>query len=95
MTNSQYSNKDYDKILEILEDLQRMVEAYDPIMYSSSPESKELSNQISELYGSIEVIYTEIQLFELRNLITVAYLIVEQSLARKENSGVFYNTDLE
>jgi L-aspartate oxidase len=34
------------------------------------------------------------QLCELRNLITVAYLITTDSLAKKENKGTFYNTDL-
>ncbi len=34
------------------------------------------------------------QLFELRNLIDVACLIVQQSLKRKKNKGVFYNEDL-
>jgi L-aspartate oxidase len=32
-------------------------------------------------------------LCELRNLITVAYLIATQSLARTENRGVYYNVD--
>ncbi len=34
------------------------------------------------------------QLCELRNLVTVAYLIIEQSIARTENRGVFFNIDL-
>ncbi|MFO7258264.1 MAG: L-aspartate oxidase [Bacteroidota bacterium] len=34
------------------------------------------------------------QLCELRNLITVAYLITTDSLEKKENRGTFYNTDL-
>lgn len=32
---------------------------------------------------------------ELRNMITCAYLIVKQSLQRKENKGAFYNRDLD
>lgn len=32
---------------------------------------------------------------ELRNMITCAYLIVKQSLQRKENKGTFYNSDLD
>ena len=35
------------------------------------------------------------QLCELRNLITVAYLITNQSILRKENKGGFYNIDFE
>jgi L-aspartate oxidase len=33
-------------------------------------------------------------LFELRNMISTAYLIVEQSMKRVENKGGFYNSDL-
>lgn len=33
------------------------------------------------------------QLCELRNLITIAYLIVSQSMDRKENMGAYYNVD--
>lgn len=57
------------------------------------------SKRLKVLYEETETLYkrTKIssQLFELRNLITVAYLIVKQSQSRKENRGAFYNTDLE
>ena len=50
------------------------------------------------LYEETETLYqtTTIspQLCELRNLITVAYLIVTHSINRKENRGGFYNLDL-
>jgi len=50
------------------------------------------------LYEETETLYrtTTIspQLCELRNMITVAYLIVTHSLHRKENRGGFYNLDL-
>ncbi|MEQ9289229.1 MAG: L-aspartate oxidase [Cyclobacteriaceae bacterium] len=56
------------------------------------------SKRLKVLYEETEALYkkTKIsaQLFELRNLITVAYLIVKQSQARKENRGAFYNSDL-
>ena len=56
------------------------------------------SNRLKVLYEETETLYkkTQIsaQLFELRNLITVAYLIVKQSQDRKENCGAFYNSDL-
>ncbi|MBT32484.1 MAG: L-aspartate oxidase [Thalassobius sp.] len=35
------------------------------------------------------------QLCELRNLVTIAYLIIEQSTQRKENRGGYFNKDLE
>ena len=57
------------------------------------------AKRMKVLYEETETLYkrTKIssQLFELRNLITVAYLIVKQSQARKVNKGAFYNTDLE
>ena len=34
------------------------------------------------------------QLCELRNVVAVAYLIIKQSMQRKENRGAFYNVDL-
>ncbi len=49
------------------------------------------------LYLDTEKVYTKSklspQLCELRNLIAVAYLIVKQSMARKENKGAFYSLD--
>ncbi|MEP3388869.1 MAG: FAD-binding protein, partial [Reichenbachiella sp.] len=52
------------------------------------------SNRLKVLYEETEDLYkrTKIspQLSELRNLITIAYLIVKQSQARTENKGGFY-----
>lgn len=49
-------------------------------------------------YMETEELYTTTkispQLCELRNLITIAYIIVNQSSLRKENKGAFYNIDL-
>lgn len=49
-------------------------------------------------YHETEELYTNTkispQLCELRNLITIAYIIVNQSQLRKENKGAFYNIDL-
>jgi L-aspartate oxidase len=53
--------------------------------------------RLNILYHEIEQLYhgavLSPQLCELRNLITVAYLITTQSLAQKENRGVYFNTD--
>ena len=35
------------------------------------------------------------QLSELRNMVNVAWLIINQSIAQTENRGAFYNKDLE
>lgn len=52
-----------------------------------------------EIYKSIKEIYKmnllSPQLSELRNLVSVARLIIHQSLAQNENRGAFYNKDLD
>lgn len=47
--------------------------------------------ETEELYTTTKI---SPQLCELRNLITIAYIIVNQSSLRKENKGSFYNIDL-
>ncbi len=55
--------------------------------------------RINILYHETERLYDEAvlspQLCELRNLITIAFLITRQSLDRKENRGTFFNIDFE
>lgn len=52
-----------------------------------------------EIYKSVKEIYNfsilSPQLSELRNLVSIAYLIIIQSLEQKENKGTFFNKDLE
>ena len=52
-----------------------------------------------EIYRSVKEIYKmnllSPQLSELRNLVSVAWLIIIQSQERKENKGAFFNKDLE
>ena len=56
------------------------------------------AKRLKVLYEETEDLYKKTrisaELFELRNLITVAYLIVKLSQARKENRGAFFNSDL-
>ena len=47
--------------------------------------------ETEELYTSTKI---SPQLCELRNLITIAYMVVRQSSLRKENKGAYYNIDL-
>jgi len=51
-----------------------------------------------EIYKSVKEIYNfsllSPQLSELRNLASIAYLIITQSIEQKENKGTFYNKDL-
>lgn len=52
-----------------------------------------------EIYRSVKEIYkmnlVSPQLSELRNLVSVAWLIINQSMEQKENKGAFFNKDLE
>lgn len=52
-----------------------------------------------EIYRAVKEIYNfsilSPQLSELRNLVSVAYLIITQSIEQIENKGAFYNKDLE
>lgn len=52
-----------------------------------------------EIYHSVKEIYkmnvVSPQLSELRNLVSVASLIIDQSIEQKENRGAFFNKDLE
>ncbi|MFY0625240.1 MAG: L-aspartate oxidase [Reichenbachiella sp.] len=55
------------------------------------------NRRLKLLYEETEELYIRAkispQLSELRNMITVAYLIIQQSLKRRENKGGFYRTD--
>ncbi len=52
-----------------------------------------------EIYRAVKEMYNlsilSPQLSELRNLVSVAFLIITQSMERKENRGAFYNKDLD
>jgi L-aspartate oxidase len=60
---------------------------------------KRAMKRIDILYHETERLYDEAvlspQLCELRNLITIAFLIPRQSLERNENRGTFFNVDIE
>jgi len=79
-----------------LRELQVLMSDYVGIIRSKERLAR-AANRLKVLYEETEVLYkrTKIspQLIELRNMITVAYLVVQQSQARKENRGVFYLTD--
>jgi L-aspartate oxidase len=78
-------------------ELQRIMRDYVGIVRSNQRLERAVK-RLHLLYEETETLYqtTTIspQLCELRNLITVAYLIVTHSINRKENRGGFYNLDL-
>lgn len=57
------------------------------------------SHDLEVLYAEIEQLYQNHKLntglSELRNMVNVAHLIIQQSLLRKENKGGYYNSDLK
>ena len=53
---------------------------------------KIIGAQLDELYSVSD---HEVDIGELRNIVHVSQLIVEQSLSRKQNKGTFFNIDLE
>ena len=78
-------------------ELQAVMRDYVGIVRSNERLSRAY-NRLALLYKETEVLYQRNtlspQLCELRNLIAVGYLIVKQSLQRKENRGSFWNIDL-
>lgn len=71
------------KHVGIIRTTRRLKFAYSYLCIIESQLNKYYSDFISE------------QLLELRNMVTIAKLVVEQSLHRKENRGTFYNRDLD
>lgn len=59
---------------------------------------EEASQQLAKLYEAIELLYNKYKLntalCELRNMVNVAHLIIEQARCRRENRGGHYNIDL-
>jgi len=58
---------------------------------------KRALDRLRIIYGETEALYSRTvlssRLCELRNLITIGYLIVKFSMARKESVGLHYSTD--
>lgn len=77
-------------------ELQRIMSDYLAIFRSNEMIEMALS-RLNVLYEETEKIYKKTrispQLYELRNLITIGYLIAKQSITQKENKGTFYNVD--
>lgn len=78
-------------------ELQQLMSSYVGIVRSNQRLDRAFK-RLELLYLETEEIYNKSvlspQLCELRNLITVGYLIIKQSIARKENKGGYFNRDL-
>jgi len=79
-----------------LRELQDVMSNYVGIVRSDQRLKRAL-NRLRIIYGETEALYERTvlspRLCELRNLITVAYLIVKFAMLRKENVGLHYSTD--
>ncbi|REJ83028.1 MAG: L-aspartate oxidase [Bacteroidetes bacterium] len=83
-------------ITQNLNELQSVMSNYVGIVRSSQ-RLKRAIDRLRILYGETEALYERTvvspALCELRNMITVAYLIVKFAMARKESIGLHYSTD--
>ena len=74
----------------IMNDLVGIVRSYDRLVRAL--------DHLDYIYRDTEKMYKKVtlspQIVELRNLNTIAYLIVKQSMEAKKNKGSFYNLDL-
>jgi len=80
------------------EKLQRLMSSFVSIVRSSERLIR-TRNRLKILYKETELLHEKSRisapLCELRNMIAISHLIVEHSLRREVNKGVFYNVDLE
>ncbi|MCM4169483.1 L-aspartate oxidase [Arenibacter antarcticus] len=83
-------------ILDITERLQELMRRYVGIVRCNEGLLK-AKGQLDEIHKEVEALYhgskLNTQLCELRNMVNVAHLIIEQSLERKENKGGYFNLD--
>jgi len=79
-----------------LKELQALMRDYVGIVRSNDRLNRALEH-LDLIYREVEELYNKSKittlLCELRNMINVAYLIISQSLERKENRGGYYNLD--
>lgn len=78
------------------EQLQRLMRRYAGVVRNNN-DLKKASAQLEILYFEMEALYQKHKLntalSELRNMVNVAHLIIQQSLKRKENRGGYFNED--
>ena len=79
-------------------ELRQLMSNYVAIVRSDLRLEKAL-RRLKLLYQETEELYVKSQLSvplcELRNMITVSYIIIQQSIGQKSNAGGFYNVDLK
>lgn len=96
-TNSLADTIVADRVLDLTGQLQGLMRQYVGIVRSNEGLIT-ARNQLRPIHEKVEVLYRKsklnTELCELRNMLHVAHLIVEQSMERKDNRGGHYNVDL-
>ena len=97
-TDNTFESKENFLIRHERESVQKIMSDYVGIVRSNR-RLKSAEKKLLFIYDEIEELYKEsvlsLELCELRNLITTAYLICQFSMKRKENRGGFFNRDLQ
>jgi len=88
---------DRDEILQQkTKELQQLMRRFAGVVRNNNDLQK-ASAQLEELYYETEALYQKHKLntalSQLRNMVNVAHLIIQQSIKRKENRGGYYNED--
>ena len=90
------SNERIAQISLLRSDLQHIMSAHVGII-KSGDSLNHAEMALQDLYASTALLYQKNkltpQLTTLRNLVSVAYLIIKQSQQHSENKGVYYNQD--
>jgi L-aspartate oxidase len=88
--------KEHILIQHNLKQLQALMKNYVGIVRNNHRLTKAISH-LDLIYKEVEELYKNVKintrLCELRNMVNVAHLIINQSLERKENKGGYYNSD--
>lgn len=92
-----YSKDNHSQITASLREQLTQIMSEQVGIFKTSAGLREAQNSIKELYFVVVDLYNENklspQLCELRNMVSVAYVLVNQSITINENKGVFYNHD--
>lgn len=88
--------KEHILIQHNLKQLQALMRNYVGIVRNNNRLTKAITH-LDLIYKEVEELYKKVKvnttLCELRNMVNVAHLIINQSLERKENKGGYYNID--
>jgi L-aspartate oxidase len=88
--------KDSEILQQKTMELQKLMRRFAGVVRNNN-DLNEASHQLEKLYFETEALYQKHKLntvlSELRNMVNVAHLIIQQSLKRKENRGGYFNED--